>query len=60
MITKAAPAKIPPENYENRTEYLDAVFEAIDMEYCENTTGAWTQEKVNCYMDAEEIADYYY
>ena len=60
MRTTGTPANIPPENYENKEAYMDAVFDEIDKSSCCATSGEWTQQGINWYMSAKEKADCYY
>ena len=60
MNKKASPANIPPENYESKDEYLDAVFDEIDKVSCCGSSGEWTQQGISWYMTAMEKADSYY
>ena len=58
--TTGKPANIPPENYENKDEYLDAVFDEIDRASCSSSPSEWTQQGISWYMTAMEKADSYY
>jgi hypothetical protein len=60
MNKKVSPANIPPENYENKDEYLDAVFDEIDRASCSSSPSEWTQQGINWYMTAMEVSDGYF
>ena len=45
---------IPAENYESRDEYIDALFNEIDLICDSNYPSDWTQNEIQFYFEASE------